>query len=376
MQPSVKIGKIAGVDIGLHYSWLLIAVLLAGSFIGYFYATHPNWRPLVIWSAAIVICLLFFVSIILHEFAHALVAKAYGIPVRTITLFALGGVSHIEKDAATPAAEFWMGIAGPIMSSAVGWACAGMALWWNEGTGPILPSPPVSVLTSLSSLNFMLAMFNMIPGFPLDGGRVLRAALWWMSGDGDRATRISARIGQGVAFGLFGLGVWQFILSDGVAGVWLVVLGWFLLDAATASYAQVEMLAGLRGVLVGEVMSNGCKTISADTSIQRFADDYVLKTGDRCYAVEERGAITGLITLADLKIVERSRWDDITVGAAKRSLHQLQSVSPETPVVEALETMGREDVNQLPVMSAGRIKGILSRSHIMNLLQGRLQLSM
>jgi Zn-dependent protease/CBS domain-containing protein len=379
-RPSMKkIGQIAGIDIRLHYSWLLMAVLLAGSFIAYFYEMHANWPPLVIWSTAILICLLFFISILLHEFSHVLVAKVFGIPIRHITLFALGGVSHIEKNAAAPAAEFWMGVAGPIMSSAIGWACAWAAAWWDKGATPMLPmllSPPVSVLASLSSLNFMLALFNLIPGFPLDGGRLLRAAVWWLNGDGDRAARISARMGQSVAFGLFALGVWEFISSDGVAGVWLVFLGWFLLDAATASYAPIGTLAALRGVLVGDVMSNDCKTIASDTSIQRFADEYILKTGDRCYVVEERGAITGLITLADLKDVERSRWDETTVDTAKRSLHQLRSVSRETPVVEALETMGRADVNQLPVMSAGRIEGVLSRSHIMHLLQRRAEFSM
>jgi Zn-dependent protease len=127
MQPSIRLGRVAGIDIGLHYSWVLIAVLLAGSFVGYFYETNPNWRPRVIWSAAAVITLLFFASLVLHELAHALVAKAFGMPVRTITLFALGGVANIERDAASPKAEFWMGIAGPVMSGALGWAAAELA---------------------------------------------------------------------------------------------------------------------------------------------------------------------------------------------------------------------------------------------------------
>lgn len=376
MQPSFIIGRIAGIRIGLHYSWVLIAVLLAGSFVGYFYETNPQWQPRVIWSAAVVITLLFFGSIVLHELAHAMVAKAFGMPVRTITLFALGGVAHIEREAATPKAEFWMGVAGPVMSGAIGWAAALLASRWGQQTVPALMSPPVAVLVSLSSLNFMLAVFNMIPGFPLDGGRVLRAAAWWITGDGDRATRLSARVGQGVALAMFAFGVWQFLAVEGIGGLWLALLGWFLLDAATASYAQVEIVAGLRGLRVGDVMSNECARVPSETPAQRFADDYVLKTGERCYVVEERGAVTGLITPSDLKQVDRSRWTQVTVGALQRPLQQLRAVSPETPVVQALETMGREDVNQLPVMSAGRIEGVLSRGHILQALRARLELSM
>lgn len=376
MQPSVILGRIAGVLIGVHYSWILLAVLLAGSFVGYFSDTNPNWHPNVLWSAAILITLLFFGSIVLHELAHALVARAFGLPVRTITLFALGGVAHIDREAATPKAEFWMGIAGPIMSGAIGWGAALLATWWGRHTVAALMSPPVAVLVSLSSLNFMLAVFNMIPGFPLDGGRVLRAVVWWLTGDGDRATRLSARAGQGVALGLFAFGVWQFLAVDGIGGLWLALLGWFLLDAATASHAQVEMVAGLRGLRVGDIMTSDCMRVPADTSAQRFAEDYVLRTGERCYVVEEQGEATGLITPADLKAVDRSRWADTPVGWIKRPLHQVTAVSPDTPVVQALERMGKEDVNQLAVMSAGRIEGVLSRRHILQLLQTRLQLSM
>ena len=376
MQPSITLGRVAGIEIGLHYTWLLIAVLITGSFVGYFSQTNPQWHTKTTWSAAVVISVLFFGSIVLHELAHALVAKARGMPVRTITLFALGGVAHIEKEAATPAAEFWMGIAGPVMSGAVGLLCAWLATLWDAGPAAVGLSPPVAVLLSLSSLNFMLAVFNLIPGFPLDGGRILRALLWRIFGDEDRATRISARAGQAVALSLFALGLWEFLALESLSGLWLGLLGWFLLDAATASYTQAEVLTGLRGVRVADVMSRDCATVRADLPLQRYADEYVLKTGRRCYAVEDRGAITGLVTPADLGKVERARWGDTTIAEVTHPLHQLRSVSPDTPVVEALQTMGREDVNQLPVMEAGRMEGWLSRSHIMHVLRTRTELSM
>lgn len=376
MQPSVRIGRIAGIEIGIHYTWLLIAVLITGSFVGYLSNTHPLWPARTVWSAAIVISVLFFFSVTLHEMAHALVARAYGMRVRTITLFALGGVTRIQRQAAKPAVEFWMGLAGPLMSAAVGILSGWLAAWWGRGQSMTSLHPPAAILLSLSSLNLMLAMFNLIPGFPLDGGRILRAFLWWMGGDENRATRTSSRVGQGVALGMFGLGLWEFLSAESLSGVWLSLLGWFLLDAATASYMQAEVLTGLADTRVGDLMSHECASVPADLSLQRFAEEYVLQTGRRCYAVDDRGTIIGMITPADLAKAERARWHEIPVIRVAHLLHELRSVSPDTPVVEALQTMGREDLNQLPVITGGRMEGMLSRSHIMRALQTRSELSM
>ena len=376
MQPLIRVGRIAGIEIGVHYSWLLIAVLITGSFIGYLSDTHRLWPARTIWSAAIVISALFFLSIMLHGMAHALVARAYGMHVRTITLFALGGVTRIEKQAANPIAEFWMGLAGPLMSAALGMLCAWLASWLARGSNIVSIPPVAAILLSLSSLNLMLAMFNLIPGFPLDGGRILRAILWWIGGDEIRATRIASRVGQGVAVLMFALGLWEFLSAASLSGIWLGLLGWFLLDAATASYVQAEVLTGLSNVRVGDLMSRECLTVPADLSVQRFAEEYVLQTGRRCYAVEDRGEIVGMITPADLAKVERMRWYHTPVIQVAHLLHELRSVSPDTPVVEALQTMGREDLNQLPVIAAGRMEGMLSRSHILQALETRGELSM
>ena len=376
MQPSLRLGRLAGIEIGIHYTWLLIAVLITGSFFAYFSSTYARWPLRTTWSAALVISVLFFASIVLHELAHALVAKAYGMQVRTITLFALGGVAHIEKQAATAAAEFWMGLAGPVMSAAVGLLCGWVGSWLGAPAKGIGFTPLAAVLISLSSLNLMLAMFNLIPGFPLDGGRILRAIIWGLTGDENRATRIASRAGQGVALSLFGLGLWEFLGAESLSGLWLGLLGWFLLDAATASYVQAEVLTGLRGMRVSDLMSHDCLTVPGDVPLQRFADEYVLKTGRRCYAVEDRDTIIGLITSADLAKIENSRWTQIPVMQVAHPLSEVRSVSPDTPVAEALQTMGREDVNQLPVVEAGRMEGMLSRSHILRALETRSELSM
>ncbi len=376
MQPNISLGRVAGIQIGLHYSWLVIAVLITLSFAGEFHEVNPQWGSRVIWSAAIITGLLFFASIVVHELAHALVAKAYGLPVRTITLFALGGVASIEKESGNPRTEFWMGIAGPLTSFALSFL---FGLWavsygWQENLTPV--EPLGAVVAWLSQLNFMLAIFNLIPGFPLDGGRVLRAIVWGVTGDADRATRIAARVGQSVAFAFIAFGLWQFFAIRGVGSLWLALIGWFLLDAASASYAQVEVVAGLRGLRVKDIMAEDCAHIDGRITLQQFADDHVLRTAHRCFVVEEQGVVQGLITPADLKTVDRSRWPSTTVSDIKRPIAQLKTVTPDTPVIEALRTMGRGDVNQVPVMKNGRMQGILSRSHLFHVLQTRSELSM
>jgi signal-transduction protein with cAMP-binding, CBS, and nucleotidyltransferase domain len=175
---------------------------------------------------------------------------------------------------------------------------------------------------------------------------------------------------------MFGLGLWEFLSAASLSGIWLGLLGWFLLDAATASYVQAEVLTGLSNIRVGDLMSHECVSVPADLSVQRFAEEHVLQTGRRCYAVEDRGEIVGMITPADLAKVERIRWCHTPVIQVAHRLHELRSVSPDTPVVEALQTMGREDLNQLPVITAGRMEGMLSRSHILRALETHGELSM
>jgi Zn-dependent protease/predicted transcriptional regulator len=375
VQPSLKIGRIAGIEVGVHYTGLLIALLITGSFLGYLSETHPLWPWRTIWSAAVVISTLFAGSVLLHELAHALVARIYGMRVRTVTLFALGGVTRIDKQAAGPGVEFWMGFAGPLLSAVLGMACGWLGSWWARGSNALSIPPAATILLSLSSLNLMLAVFNLIPGFPLDGGRILRAVLWRVGGDENRATRVASRVGQAVALVLFGLGLWEFLSAASFSGIWLGLLGWFLLDAASASYVQAETLTGVSDIRVGDLMSRECLSVPAHMPVQQFAQDYVLATGRRCFAVEDEGRIIAMVTPADLARVGRGQWQDTPVIRIAHKLHELRAVSPETPVVEALRTMGREDVNQLPVITGGRMEGMLSRSHIVRAL-GAGELSM
>ncbi len=374
MQAHIKLGRFFGVPVGLHYSWLIIALLVTLSLTSQFYATNPQWGAGVIWATALVTGLLFFAGIVAHELSHAVVAKARGIPVRSITLFALGGVAQIERDAADAKTEFWMGIVGPITSAVIGFVC--LALAWALGwTPPAMPEQPLqAMLMWLGVINIGLAVFNMIPGFPLDGGRVLRAIVWWATGDVARATRIAARTGQLVALGLIVFGIFRFFGGAGFGGLWLAFIGWFLLDAARSAGAQLEISERLRGVRVREVMSHDCPAVDGRINLQTFVDEYLLRSGQRCYVVETQGRAAGIVTPHEVKGVERAAWRYKTLDEVMRPLETLRTVEPDALVTEALEVMGREDVNQLPVIREGRLAGIVSRGHILRLLQTRAEL--
>jgi CBS domain-containing protein len=226
----------------------------------------------------------------------------------------------------------------------------------------------------LGAINVMLGVFNLIPGYPLDGGRVLRAIVWWITKDQVRATRMAARVGQGVAIFFIVIGVYRLFSGAGFAGLWIAIIGWFLLDAAGASYAQVEVNERLRGVRVGDIMARDCPTVDGRTNLQNFVEDFLLRTGRRCFVVAEHGHVEGLITPHEIKEIESSIRPFKTVHDVMRPIDQLRTVSPKTPVTEVLETMGREDVNQLPVVSDGRLEGVISRGQVLRYLQTKMEL--
>ena len=378
MEAQIKLGRIFGIEIGLHYSWLIIALLVTLSLAGHFQMMNPNWGSGTIWATALVTGLLFFAAIIMHELSHAAVAKARGLPVRSITLFALGGVAQIDKDAEDARTEFWMGIVGPITSAVIGASCLALAyaLGWAPEKGMMVASTPIlALLLWLGYINIALAVFNMIPGFPLDGGRVLRAIIWWVTGNATRATRIAAQVGQLVAFFFIIWGIFRFFGGAGFGGLWIAFIGWFLLDAARASYAKVLTTESLRGVRVGDVMARDCPRVDGRSNLQTFVDEHLLHTGRRCFVVEENGELVGLITVHEVKEVERQKWPYTTVDDVMLPLDKVHTIGPEIPVTEALERMSREDVNQLPVVRNGQLQGVISRGHIVQMLKTRNELN-
>ena len=374
MQSQIRLGRIFGVEIGLHYSWIVIALLIVFSLAGHFRATNAQWGDGVILTTAVVTGLLFFATIVAHELAHSVVAKSRGLPVKSITLFALGGVAQIEKEASDAKTEFWIAIVGPITSFLIG---AGLlALSVAGGWAPLetATTPILAMMVWLGYINIGLGLFNLIPGFPLDGGRVLRAIVWWVTKDAVRSTRIAARVGQTVALLFIVTGVYRLFAGAGFAGLWIAIIGWFLLDAAGAAYAQIEVSERLRGIRVGDIMTRDCPTVEGRTNLQTFVEDFLLRTGRRCFIVVENGDFAGIITAHGIKEIEPSLRPFKTVSDAMRPIHQLRTVTPETPVTEVLETMGRDDLNQLPVLSHGKLEGVISRSQVLRYLQTRMEL--
>ena len=370
----LRIGRVFGVPLGLHYTWVAIAVLIALSLAGRFQLEHPTWSTGLVWTVALVTGALFFTGLVLHELAHAVAAKASGLPVRSITLFALGGLAHIQKQPPTPKAEFTMAIAGPLTSVALGAACLAVALGlgWAPGREP--DTPVRAVLVWLGYINVVLAVFNMVPGYPLDGGRVLRAAAWAVTGDRNRATKIAARGGQVVALLLIGYGLFTLLGGAGFGGLWLAFIGWFLLVSAHQAYAESELDAQLRDVRVGDIMSADCRALDERTTVREFIEEYLFKTGRRCFIVEHDGTVAGLVTPSDVRGVAPERWQTLFLRDVMRPLPTIRTIGADAPVTQALEAMSDEDLNQLPVVSDGTVMGTISRSDVLRLLLTRNEL--
>jgi Zn-dependent protease/predicted transcriptional regulator len=374
MTANIKLGKILGIQIGLHYSWLIIALLITLSLRTYFSTSHPEWGDGIIWTMAVVSAVMFFAAIIVHELSHALVALKNDLPVSSITLFALGGVAQIEKEAETPWSEFWLGIVGPITSAVIGAVCLGvaMALGWPFGETPA--TPLMAILVWLGTINIALAVFNMIPGFPMDGGRVLRAAVWRGTGDRFKATRIAAVVGQVLAIGFIVLGVLAFFGGSGIGGLWIAFIGWFLLNSAKATYSQSEISERLRDLAVRDLMTSECEILDGRTNLQTLVEEHMLKSGQRCFIVTGTDGPQGLITPNEVKEVAREMWPMTVLADVMKPLEKLHTVRPETSVMSALETMGREDINQMPVMADGKLAGMISRDQIVKYLYTRREL--
>ncbi len=376
MKSQIKLGTIFGVELGLHYSWLVIALLITFSLVAQFHAVNRNWSDPLVWSTAIITGALFFACLFAHELSHAIVAKARGIPVHKITLFLLGGVAQIEKEATDAKTEFWMAIVGPVTSGALGLILLALARLsgWTPWTSPTTPG--TALLVWLGYINLGLGAFNMIPGFPLDGGRVLHAILWWAMDDAERSTRAAAFVGQIIAVLFIVFGILRFFQGAGLGGLWIAFIGWFLLQASSATYMQVQSRTLLRGLRVKDVMSTDCYTIDPETSVQEFVHEQLLRSGRRCFLVVQDGRLLGLITPNEVRAVEPRAWPFTAVRSVMRSANNVHVVSPDMPAMEALETMGREDVNQLPVMSDGRVQGIVSRAHVLQVLRSRAELKL
>ena len=367
MPGSFRIGSIAGIEIDINVSWIIILVLLTVSLAtGWFPQLYPGWSTATYWIVGLISALLLFVSVILHELAHSLVARRSGLPVKNITLFVFGGVSNIEQEPKSPGVEFWMAIVGPLTSLLIGAICF-LLLLPLRGTH----SPLEGILFYLAVTNILLGVFNLLPGFPLDGGRVLRSSVWKITGNLAKATRVASLSGQIIAYLFIFWGIWQLFSGDVLDGVWTGFIGWFLLNAAQSANTQMMLQSTLRNVTVGDVMDHTPPTVPDTLSLQQMIDEYFLSRGWHFALVMQGDQLAGLITLSDIRHVPRERWGSTPVSQAMIPMERLHVVTPQQNLHEVLPQMAGRDVSQLPVMQNGSLVGLVSRDAIMHYLEVR-----
>jgi Zn-dependent protease/predicted transcriptional regulator len=383
MRSGFRIGRVFGIDIEIDWSWLFIFILIAWDLSTVFDQLHPTWAVSVVWSAAIAAALLFFISVLLHELAHSLVAQSQGVPVRSITLFLFGGVSDIQREPPSPRAEFLITIVGPLTSLVIGVVLLVLAGTTanpiNTMTGSTSSMSGLKLLPTmllwLGSINILLAFFNMIPGFPLDGGRVLRSILWAITGNLRRATQMASQAGQIIAWLFIVAGIMMVfgydipLLGTGlINGLWLAFIGWFLNSAAQQSYRQVVIHDMLHGVPVTRLMRLNPPTVSSNVSISSLVHDHVMGTDDHAFPVVDNGQLVGIVTLEDIRTVKRDAWDMQNVRQIMTPADKLTVAAPDEDAADALDKLATLDVHQLPVVSNGKLVGLLRQRDILKWL--------
>jgi Zn-dependent protease/predicted transcriptional regulator len=366
----LKIGRVFGIPIYLHPSWFIIFLLVAPSLARLFGTANPGWTSTESWAAAIATSLLFFTSVILHELGHSVVALHYKIPVVSITLFVFGGLARIGREPEKPKQEFNIAIAGPLVSVA-------LAGFFYSLTRIFPRSDLVGTMGGwLQTINLFMGLLNLAPGFPLDGGRILRAAAWAITGSFARATRIASTSGKVIAYGLILGGAFYAVRINLLDGIWYAFIGWFLLTAAQESYAQVAIREALAGLHAADVMSLDLPTIPRDISLEEYGH-LVLRTGRRCHLVASDGRLSGLMTTHALNGIHREEWHNTSVQAAMLPLDKVRWAAPEEPVLSVLDRMQSEDINQMPVLQSDpdpHVVGIVSRDSILRVIQARTEI--
>jgi len=378
---TIPLGRIWGIPIGLDPSWFLIFILVTWTLAtSTFPAEFADWPGAQYWIVGAVTAILFFASIVLHELGHSVLALRYKVPVRSITLYLFGGVAEIATEPPSARAEFWIAIAGPAVSLAL----AGLFRLLETVSGGLAPA--LALTRYLAYINGSVALFNLIPGFPLDGGRVFRAVVWRFTRNLRRATLIAATLGRIIGFFFILGGVWQLFAGNVGNGIWIAFIGWFLRNAAVAQIGQQQLAFLLAGHKVSEAMSRSCVTVPAETTIQQLIDHHILGRGQRCMVVargddgglhrdgeRDRDGLVhpkaaGLLTLHHIKEVSREKWATVTAGETMIPLDQIKWVPPEEELEQALKEMNRDGVNQLPVIEGDSIVGMLSREDVIDYL--------
>lgn len=373
MNSSIKLGKIFGIPIGLHFSWFLIFALITYSLgTGYFAQQYPQLTGNINLALALVTSLLFFASVVLHELGHSVIALRNHIPVKGITLFIFGGVAQIAREPETPGAEFRIAIAGPITSFALSGLFGALYLFGRHI--PLVAAPS----QYLMEINFILAAFNLVPGFPLDGGRVLRSIVWKLSGNYQRSTHIASISGQLVAFGFVALGVFSLFGGQIMNGLWLAFIGWFLQGAAASAGSQANVQEKLRGLTVGQAMSQDYGEVPGLMTLNQIVQERVLTGGQHNFFIVDysTGEPCGMLTLQDITAIPRLKWRFVTAQDVMKPMSRLASVAPETELLAAMQMMEQDHLAQILVINREHLVGLLSRDNILRVLRLRTELGL
>jgi Zn-dependent protease len=360
MGRSIRIGTLFGVPIELDLSWFLIFGLITWSLAsGYFPQAYPDIPAWAFWVMGLIASILFFGSVLMHELGHTVIAQREGVPVKRIRLFFFGGLAQITREPNSPGAEFRIAIAGPIVSIVLAGFFGGLYLL--DQAIPYLAAPSIW----LARLNLILAVFNMIPGFPLDGGRVLRSYLWKRTGSVTQATRMAAAAGQVVALGFIGFGVFRIFSGDFFGGLWLAFIGWFMQNAASASVTQSRIQEVIQDMRVNEVMRREFPSLSGFLSLRQIVDTYVLGEGQRSFFIVDGGQPEGLLSVGAIRRIPQRKWPFTRANQAMVPMDQLIQVQEDEPLQEALQSMDQAHAEEAPVVRDGNIVGVLRREDVL-----------
>jgi Zn-dependent protease len=387
----LPLGRLFGIRISIDYSWLFIVVLMTWSLTAAFGRWHPTWTAPTALATALIASILFFASVVLHELAHSIVARRFGVPVRSITLFLFGGVSNIEREPPSAKAEFLTAVVGPVTSIALGAVLLALTsvvahippeVAADPGAALALLGPAETLLVWLGSINVIVGLFNLVPGFPLDGGRLLRSAIWAATRDLHVATKWASAVGQAIGWIFVFLGIAMvfgaqvpFFGRGIISGLWLSFIGWFLSAAAAQGWRRLLVREVLEGLAVARVMRPPSSPVPQGLELARFVDEWLMRSDDRAFAVLDSSSdrFVGLVALADVRRVPRAQWSTVRVGEAMTPVEKLATTSPREDLSQALDKMIRADVSQLPVLDGGRLVGMLVRSDVAKWIELHLQ---
>lgn len=371
LKGGLPIGKAFGISLRLHYSWFFIFALITWALAAvYFPDTYPDWSLSMKIGAGLLTSFLFFGSVLLHELCHSIVALREGMQIESITLFFLGGVSQMKGEPVTAGDEFRMAGAGPASSLVLGAIFLGI-YFGLRGSSSLAFQFGAAVTFYLGFINILLGVFNLVPGFPLDGGRVFRSIVWWRTQNLKTATRIASNVGRVIGYLFIFGGIWLIFTGNFFNGIWLGLIGWFLESAAAGSYRQIILQDMLKGHFATDIMNRECVLVSPDLTVEDLVNQNIMASNRRCFPVVSNNQIEGLVTLDNVRKVPRDRWSSTTVETAMITLEHLKSVRPDDDLSKVFQIMTESDLNQVPVVYNNDIVGMISRENLINFINAQ-----